>query len=157
MKSTGKRKAKKDAVKGHRKKGCRSISESVKEIVRKIDEWVAEGLDRERRGLKVFESNNRANIVSQICGITYGKVFRIRKEENMTPKSGRPAIEIDNFAEAALSRLVLGFYKRLPPELPTLATILGESRSIPEFPVLSRTSLYRLLKKLGFVCQERSK
>ena len=106
MESTGKRKAEKS----HIKKKC--LSESEKEIVRKIDEWVAEALDREQRGLKVFESNNRANIVSQICGISYCKVFRLRKDDEMKPEScGRLAIEIDNFAKTAISCLVLGFYK----------------------------------------------
>ena len=52
--------------------------------------------------------------------------------------------------------MILGFYKRNPPELPTLEKIQKDVSQLLGFPDISRTSLARYVKGLGFVVKKRN-
>ena len=70
---------------------------------------------------------------------------------------GRPRIQLDDFDKLGLTRLILGYYKRIPPTLPTLDMIHSESQSLPGFPRMSRATLHRVIKRQGFVVKKRNK
>ena len=52
---------------------------------------------------------------------------------------GRQKIYFDEFNKNALSRLILGFYKRNPPVLPTLDKICDEAMKMRDFPKCGKT------------------
>ena len=103
-------------------------------------------------------TSHTAEEAAKICGVSERTIYRLRHNNeplSKIPRIGRPPIFIDDFNKTALQRLILGFYKKLV--LPTLDLILHESREIHGFPEISRTSLYRLITKLGFVCKRRNR
>ena len=69
---------------------------------------------------------------------------------------GRKKVIIDEFDEKALSRHIMSYHKRSPPQLPTLDKIHADSRAISEFPEMGHTSLHSLIKRLDFVCKKRN-
>ena len=162
--STNKRKANVSSSKGNtakksrptpRKRGNLSIEEI--NLIKKIDEWIKEAIQRERLNEPVFPIKIQAKVVSDICGISEREVYSLRKKEKPGKSTGRKKIVFDDFNKRALSRLVLGFYRREVPEIPTLEKIYKEASEIPGFPQASESTLLRELKKLGFVYRRRNK
>ena len=155
------RRSKRKANTGSKKSSSKQkwLTEEENNLIFKIDEWVKGALAREKKGEKVFLSNNHAQITSQICSVSERQVYRIRngdpkkeKTENTSQKS-----KLDDFNKKALSRLVYSFYTKPEPEIPTLDKIHTAALEIPGFPLISRSSCYRNLIKLGFVCKKRNK
>ena len=134
-------------------------TDGEKVLIKKVDDWVGEAIMKERCKEKVFTSKDRATVTSKICGIPISEAFNLRKcqGEMQTKKRGRPKIELDELDQRALSRLVLGFYRRQPSGLPALDKIHKESQEIPGIPKASKSTIQRRLKKLGFVCKKRNK
>lgn len=138
------------------RKNIKNISKDDIALIKKIDEWTKAAISRERSGEKVFSSKNQADIVSEICGISSREVYYIRKKEGSTKRKERPKTKLDDFNKRALSRLILGFYKRSPPELPTLDKVHRQTKEIPGFPKLGRTKIFEEIKNLGFAYKKRS-
>ena len=140
----------------------KQIAEDTKKIIKRVDTWVGEAIERERYGEKVFnKSRNKATVTAAICDTSERSVYRIRDENPAEEVSiadglGRPKIELDDFDKCGLSRLILGFYKQIPPTLPTLDKIYTECLSCQGFPAMSKITLYRHIKKLGFVVKKRN-
>ena len=135
-----------------------------KRLIKRIEKWVKQCVRLQKRGQPVFSMNplDTAKITAGICGTSRADVFRIRKENDageiinfVQRPLGRPRIFFDDFDKKGVSRLILGFYTRIPPELPTLDKIWTEALQLPGFPEVSRKTLYRLIIKLGFVCKQR--
>ena len=126
-------------------------------IIKKVDEWIKEAIQRERNNQPVFPIKNQAKVVSDICGISEREVYSVRKKEVPGKSTGRKKIVFDNFNKRALSRLVLGFYRREVPEIPTLEKIHKGASEIPGFPQTSQSTLLRELRTLGFVYRRRNK
>lgn len=133
-----------------------------KEITKKVHNWVQEAIERERRGERVFQdSREKAHVTGEICGMAKRTVQRIMKntecnDEGEKETRGKKGIVFDDFDKTSLSRLIMGYYKRLPPEIPTLNKIYADSQKMPGFPKIGRTKLYLLMKSLGFVCRKRN-
>ena len=75
------------------------------------------------------QSRNKGDITVDICGVSTPAVYRIRagnSEDKGDVVKGRPRIVFDDFDKRGLSRLILGFYTRIPPELPTVDKIYAE-------------------------------
>ena len=83
-----------------------------------------------------------------------GKVPLTRRKKKKA--TGRREIQLGSFDQTALSRLILGFYLRNPPELPTVDKIYSEELNLPAFPPLSRATSHKWVIKLGFVCKKRN-
>ena len=66
-------------------------------------------------------------------------------------------ISLDEFDERYLSNLVLSSYRKDPPQLPTLDLIYEQAMSNVNFPRMSKSTLWRRLRRLGFVCKKRNK
>ena len=135
-----------------------------KEMVRRVDDWVAEALLRRQCGDDVFQFDNQSKIVASICGVSERSVYYMRGDAGgvdgrtkAVKPMGRPTIKFDDLDRLGLSRLILGYYRRMPPELPTLKKIHSEAlEHLDNFPQCSISTLQRLLKTLGFVCKKRN-
>ena len=121
-------------------------------------EWLWLAVERQRNRLPVFEGSlDKVRIAAQILGVSRCTVYRSLQAKSENPsKGGRPKIQFDQFDELGLSRLILGFYKRTPPEIPTLNKIHREALLLPGFPQVSLSTLRRLMKKLGFCFKRRN-
>ena len=53
--------------------------------------------------------------------------------------------------------MILGYFKRNPPVLPTVDKIFAEVQAIDSFPKISRTTFYRNILSLGFTYKKRDK
>ena len=131
------RSAKRKAPSGSKTK---NFTRNEKKVIITVDQWVGEAMEREKNGQAVFSSSHPVE-TSKICGISRSSVYNIRKEDNdattkKTDGTGRPQIKLDDFEKSLLSRLVLGFYKRNPPTVPTLQMIMKEIEGIDYFPKL---------------------
>ena len=137
------------------RKNIKNVNNQDIAFVRKVEEWVKGALRRQKNGENVFPTQDQATVVSEICGISRREVFYLRKKEQIPERKERSKTRIDDFDKRVLSRLILGFYKRSPPELPTLDKIHRECKNTPEFPKIGRTRLFKEIKKLGFIFKKR--
>ena len=137
-----------------------------KQIIKNVDSWLKEPMLREKLNKRtgtndaIFREKNRASLAAQICGVSKSYVEKLRTGDiPIVPNKvyrGRPQIPIDDFDKLLLSRITLGFYRRSPPELPTLEKIHEEAMN-GGFPACSVMTIQRQLKKLGFVFKIRNK
>ena len=137
-----------------------SYSEDTKNVVQNISDWVRAAIEREENGERVFTSKIIVDEIQNISRISKSSIYRFLKdgEVNVKPKKMcKEKVVFDEFDEKGLSRIILGFYKRTPPELPTLDKIYKEALNLQGFPRASRSTVYRLIKKLGFVFKKRNK
>ena len=129
-------------------------------------------MKREKSGERVFESRSRAKETGKICGVSKTQVLRLKSKHDshhvdetgiereiseVSKNMGRPRIELDDFNKTALSRLILGYYLKPQPEIPTLAKIHTDALKMPGFPAMSIATLSRWVTKLGFVCKRRNR
>ena len=129
-----------------------------------MNSWVGEAMKREKSGERVFESRSRAKETGKICGMSKTQVIRLKSKHDshhmdetgiereiseVSKNMGRPRIELDNFDKAALSRLILVYYLKPQPEIPTLAKIHTDALKMPGFPAMSIATLSRWVKNLG--------
>ena len=124
-------------------------------LMKKVYEWVAEAVTRERFGEQVFSSRDKNAITASICGVNRSTVQRACKGKK-EKRTRSTTVHFDDFSKKALSRLILGFYKRNPPVIPTLNIIHSEAMDIPDFPQCGRSTLRKVMLKIGFVCRNRS-
>ena len=132
----------------------------VNDLIQKVDAWAADAMFRENvLKEKVFTSSCVARVVSDICNVSERTVYYARKHnpKRKFKKDGRCSINLDDFDKKALSRLVLGYYRKTPPELPTVQKIYEDSQKLPGFPPIGKSKLYLELKKLGFVYKKRNR
>ena len=114
-----------------------------------------------KKWTKGFSRTNHANITSNVCCISERQVYRLRKSKDLKDVENENHVnplenKLDDFNKSALSRLVYNFYIKPNPEIPTLDKIHSAALEIPGFPKISRASVHRNLKKLGFVCKKRN-
>ena len=111
--------------------------------------------------ISIFDGLNVYNIAAEICGVHRTTPLKCVQKIGKAPaekrKRGRKPLVIDDFDQKALSRLVLSFYTRSPPQLPTLDLITEEAKEIPGFPQVSRSTIRKILMSQGFVYKQRSK
>ena len=182
MESTGKRNKKQSEL-SHKVKKRKTLgsssnrrgkkwSQKERDLVYRVDSWMGEAMKREKRGERVFESRSRAKETGKICGVSKMQVLRLKSKHaphhvdetgiereisEVSKNMGRPRIELDDFDKTALSRLILGYYLKPQPEIPTLAKIHTDALKMPGFPAMSIATLSRWVKKLGFVCKRRNR
>ena len=120
----------------------KNFTASDKKFIQTVDKWVGEAMNREKNGNAVFKSSHAIK-TSKNCQKITDKV------------TGRPKIKLDDFEKSLLSRIMLGYYKRNPPEIPTLQKVFTEIQNIETFPKIGKTTLYKTLKLLGFVYKKR--
>ena len=130
--------------------------------------WVRKALDKQANGLMIFDQNslNPYAIAAEICGVNRTTTKRVEqrvmdtaqgKTQGVKRKRGRKPVVLDNFQERSLVRIVLGFYSRNPPVLPTTEMVRQEAISMVGFPQMSVNTLRKLLKTLGFAYTNRDK
>ena len=182
MESTGKRNKKQSEL-SHKVKKRKTLgsssnrrrekwSQKERALVYRVDSWVGEAMTREKSGERVFELRSRAKETGKICGVSKTQVLRLKSKHDshhvdetgiereiseVSKNMGRPRIELDDFDKTALSRLILGYYLKPQPEIPTLAKIHTDALKMPGFPPMSIVTLSRWVKKLGFVCKRRNR
>ena len=91
-----------------------------------------------------------------MCGVSQRIVYQSTTNTESTGVIGRPPIQFDEFDVNCLSRLIMGYYKRKPAEIPTLDKIYEDALQLPEFPAVSRSTVYKLIKKQGFAFKKRN-
>ena len=130
-------------------------------IVANVVNWVQHALEKQIAGEIIFDGLNVYNIAAEICGVHRTTPLKCVQKIGKAPaekrKRGRKPLVIDDFDQKALSRLVLSFYTRSPPQLPTLDLITEEAKEIPGFPQVSRSTIRKILMSQGFVYKQRSK
>ena len=111
--------------------------------------------DKAGQTAKICRTSRRevSNIHKEVSADRKGTADQEKKEKKVT---GRREIQLDSFNQIALSRLILGFYLRNPPELPTMDKIYSEELNIPGFPPMSKATLHKWVINLGFVCKKRN-
>ena len=134
------------------------VSERERDLVCRVDSWVGEATKREKGGERVFKSRGRANETGKICGVSKRQVLRLKSKHDadhvdktgiereiseVSKNMGRPRIELNDFDKTALSRLLLGYYLKPPPEIPTLSKIHTDALKMPGFPAMSKATLLR--------------
>ena len=72
-------------------------------------------------------------------------------------RRGRKAIVMDSFQEKGVALLVLGYYSKEPPVLPTVAMVYADAREMYVFPKVGITTFRKWLKKIGFSYSKRDK
>ena len=135
-----------------------SEEKTSKEIIGRVFNWIWLAVEREKAQLRVFPTTrNKALLTADICGVSKSTVYRSRTSiDELNEVRGRPQILFDDYDDVGLSRLILSFYKRTPPSLPTLDQIYVEALGLPDFPQVSKTTLFRRMKKLGFAFKKRN-
>ena len=135
-----------------------NFSEENKGFLKCVNEWVKKAVERQKNDQPVFDSLDHALVTSQICNVSRRSIFNIQKCEPSKKRTrGRNKIAFDDFAKNRLSRMVLGYYKRNPPVIPTLNEIHSNLREDETFPPMSRSKLHATLKTLGFTYKGRKK
>ena len=139
-------------------------STAEKKLILKVDKWLEEPMTRDRLNQRtgttdrIFEKPNRAEMCAEICDVSKSYIDKLRsgkiKIDTEKNPGGRPSIPIDDFDLRLLSRVTLGFYRRCPPELPTLSKI-HELAINERFPACSISTIRRKLKYLGFCFKKR--
>ena len=101
--------------------------------------------------MAVFQPHpDKAALTGEMCGVSRRTVYRSTTNTESTGVIGRPPIQFDEFDVNCLSRLIMGYYKRTPAEIPTLDKIYEEALQLPGFPAVSKSTVYKLIKKQGF-------
>ena len=138
-----------------------TYSEDAVEIMRNVRAWIETAISKQRNGEAVFSSKNIAQVSAEICKVSESTIYRVSKHSEQyikeKKKPGPKANEIDDFNKTAISRIILGFYKKPQPENPTLEKIYSAVQELTNFPEISQSTLFRIIKELGFVCKRRNK
>ena len=124
-------------------------------LIARVAEWVKEAIKRQREGVLVFDPNclDLNKVTAEVCGVSATTVqssLRRGKRQGEKRKRGREKVILDHFQEGALTRLVLSFYKKSPPVLPTLKLVYEEALKMDGFPQVSIETLRKFLLKLEF-------
>ena len=127
-----------------------------------MDQSVKDAVSREKNGQKFFLETNYTKIISKVYCISERQLCRLQKSKDLKDVENENHVnqrenKLDDFNKSALSRLVYNFYTKPNPEIPTLDKIHFAALEIPGFPKISKASVHRNLKKLGFVCKKRNK
>ena len=182
MESTGKRNKKKSElsrkVKKRKTLGSSSNrrgkkwSQKKRDLVYRVDSRMGEAMKREKSSERAFESSSRAKETGKIYGVPKMQVLHLKSKHDshhvdetgieceiseVSKNMGRLRTELDDFDKTALSQLILGYYLKPLPEIPTLAKIHTDALKMPGFPAMSIVTLSRWVKKLGFVCKCRNR
>ena len=126
-------------------------------IIQRVFHWVRIAVKKQQLGEEVFPKNaNCSKITGEMCGVSRATVYRSTEGSMECAKMGRPEIEIDQFDINCLSRLIMSYYKRSPPIIPTMDKIYQEALQLPGFPDVSKSTVYNIMKKEGFVFKKRN-
>lgn len=96
-------------------------------------------------------------IKKYFLGIAESSVYKIMKEHRETgllsspkKKTGRASIvnQMTEEAKGAIRRIVHNYFQR--NELPTLNKLVTAVQTDDNIPTLSRSTLYKILKQIGF-------
>ena len=136
-----------------------ATSKAVGLVVQKVFDWVWMAVEQEKTGNLVFnEGRDKGEITAKICGVSRRSVYRAKDitDQQTAHTPGRNRIQFDEFDKRSLSRLILGYYKKTPPVIPTLDMIHADAIELPGFPSVSRSTIHRLIIKEGFVFKKRN-
>lgn len=140
------------------KKGA-PLSSKVRRVVINVFDFFTENYPKwtvEKRVLKTAAA----------CGVSVGTVWNIKRELKKTgtvvtpgkhrkQKARFSALKCDSFALAAIRRLVHSFFMRNePPTLDKVKRAMDQDDSLPR---VARSTLHRILKKVGFRFKKRSR
>ena len=144
------------------KAGIAQKSDAEAAMVARVAEWVKQAVQRQRDGKPVFDPGclQVEKITGEICGVSPANTrYCVKRVKNPQEKRkrGRKAVVLDSFQERGLAQIVLGYYSKEPPVLPTVAMVLADAREMFGFPKLGITTLRKWLKKLGFGYSKRDK
>ena len=135
-----------------------TYSEDAVEIMRNVRAWIETAILKQRNGEAVFSSKNIAQVSAEICKVSESTIYRVSKHSEQyvkeKKKPGPKANEIDDFNKTAISRIILGFYKKPQPYLKKIYIVVHELTNSPE---ISQSTLFRIMKESGFVCKRRNK
>ena len=124
---------------------------------------MAGAIKREKYGGKVFPHADKTALLAEVRGTSSQSTQNVSNCKIITDsndskcRGGRKPIELDEFNQSLLRRVILGFYARQPAEIPTLDKITQEISSMLYFPKMSRETLRKWIQKVGFECKKRSK
>ena len=80
-----------------------------------------------------------------------------KETSSQKKRGGRKSIELDEFNQSLIRRVVLGFYLRRPAGIPTVEKVHEELIDMPGFPKMCCETLRKWLHKLGFSCRRRNR
>ena len=101
----------------------------------------------------------KAEIVSQICGISKNHILNLRKEtiwENFSKRS-RKSIKLDYFDQEAFFLLNFRFYRKPAPKMFKFDKILSNCKDIPGFLYPSKSTLRKWRVKITFFDKHQRK
>ena len=144
------------------KTGVAQKSDAEAAMVARVAEWVKQAVQRQRDGKPVFDPGclQVEKITGEICGVSPANTrYCVKRVKNagQKRKRGRKAVVLDSFQERGLAQIVLGYYSKEPPVLPTVAMVHADAREMFGFPEIGTTTLRKWLKKLGFGYSKRDK
>lgn len=118
-----------------------------------------------RNATPTASNNDVLKAVASSVGIHWASVYRIVKEKNdiegilKSPKKKKIRTKIvdtiDEFTKCAIRRIVHNFFFR--NEIPTLDKILKTISDDGTLGIIKRTTLYKILKKIGFKFNKRGR
>ena len=127
-----------------------------------------EFFEKEKLYRKKIYGNEPAVRAAEALGVSRRTVFAVKNElsggpgaagvregEGVRHLTGRRKIDFDDFMRGCIRREIHSFFAT--KEFPTLSTILQACKDhIPDFPAVSRSTLWRLLCEMGFKYKKRS-
>ena len=122
-------------------------------IINNVHTFFLEEKDRSRK----LHARDTAERTAAACGVSRRTVFNVRDRagEPAAKRGGSHPLQVDEFTKSAIRERIRSFFLR--KELPTVGKLLDDCReNIDDFPPLSVTSLWRLLKKMGFRYTKRT-
>ena len=122
-------------------------------IINNVHTFFLEEKDRSRK----LHARDTAEQTAAACGVSRRTVFNVRDRagEPAAKRGGSLPLQVDEFTKSAIRERIRSFFLR--KELPTVRKLLDDCReNIDDFPPMSVTSLWRLLKKMGFRYTKRT-
>ena len=142
-----------------RRRGSKDLSLTEQEIISSVYDFFVE----EKRRRQKIHGNEPARRAGEACGVSERTVYNARKAVEEAHESatgpltagtartsrGRKAIHVDEFTRAAVRMEVANIFAR--KEVPTSEKVLQAcTENIVDFPQMSKTTLWKLMRSIGF-------
>ena len=139
-----------------------------RKIVENVTKWMDKAVQMNREGNMYLPRGKITELVANLCNVSVSAVKNIKKDllkdaegkketSSQKKRGGRKSIELDEFNQSLIRRVVLGFYLRRPAEIRTAEKVHKELMDMPGFPKMCCEALRKWLHKLCFSCRRRNR